>query len=145
MDFLLEFFLGPIKSAISWLLAHPLELLILALLLACGFLYWRTDSLKTDLLASQASAARAVANTKTLQAAIQTQNAGVERILQQGVANVAAAKAQAAQRVQAAAKVQVVYRTRVERIEAAQVPQQCASAAAWAQQQAQGLVAGWSK
>lgn len=145
MDFLLTFILGPIKSAISWLLAHPLELLILALILACGFLYWRNDRLKTDLLASQASAARAVANTKTLQAAIQTQNAGVERILQQGVANVEAAKAQAAQRVQAAAKVQVVYRTRVERIEAARVPQECDQAAAWAAQQAQGLLRGWSK
>ena len=143
MDFLLTFFLSPIKSAISWLLAHPLELLILALLLACGFLYWRTDTLKADLLASQASAARAVANTKTLQAAIQTQNAGVERILQQGVANVAAAKAQAAQRVQAAAKVQVVYRTRVERIEAAQVPQECDQAAAWAAGQAAELIKGW--
>ena len=145
MDFVLELFLSPIKSAISWLLSHPLELLIIALLLACGFLYWRNDSLKTDLLASQASAARAVANTKTLQAAINTQNAGVERILQQGVANVEAAKAQAAQRAQAAAKVQVVYRTRVERIEAAQVPQECDQAAAWAAQQAHGLVLGWSK
>ncbi len=145
MAFLFSFILGPIKSAISWLLAHPLELLILALLLACGFLYWRTDSLKTDLLASQASAARALANTKTLQAAINTQNAGVERILQQGVANVAAAKAQAAQRVQAAAKVQVVYRTRVERIEAAQVPQQCDQAAAWAAGQAGQLIKGWVK
>ena len=143
MDFVLELFLSPIKSAISWLLSHPLELLIIVLLLACGFLYWRTDSLKADLLASQASAARAVANTKTLQAAIATQNAGVERILQQGVANVAAAKAQAAQRVQAAAKVRVVYRTRVERIEAAQVPQQCDQAAAWAAGQAAELIKGW--
>ena len=144
MDFVLELFLSPIKSAISWLLSHPLELLIIALLLACGFLYWRNDSLKTDLLASQANAARAVANTKTLQAAIQTQNAGVERILQQGVANVAAAKAQAAERVQAAAKVQVVYRTRVEKIEAAQVPQECDRAAAWAAGQAQQLIKGWT-
>ena len=143
MDFLLELFLSPIKSAISWLLSHPLELLIIVLLLACGFLYWRNDGLKTDLLASQASAARAVANTKTLQAAINTQNAGVERILQQGVANVAAAKAQAAQRVQAAAKVRVVYRTRVERIEAAQVPQECDQAAAWAAGQAAELIKGW--
>ena len=143
MDFLLTFFLSPIKSAISWLFAHPLELLILALLLACGFLYWRNDSLKSDLLASQASAARAVANTKTLQAAIQTQNAGVERILQQSVANVAAAKAQATQRAQAAAKVQVIYRTRVERIEAASVPQQCDQAAAWAAGQAGELIKGW--
>ena len=143
MDFLLAFVLGPIKAALGWLLAHPLELLIIALLLACGFLYWRNDVIKTDLLASQASAARAVANTKTLQAAIQTQNAGVERILQQGVANVEAAKAQAAERVQAAAKVQVVYRTRVEKIEAATVPQQCYQAAAWAAGQAQTLIQGW--
>ena len=143
MDFLLEFFLGPIKSAISWLLAHPLELLILALLLACGFLYWRNDNLKTDLLASQAQTARAVANTKTLQAAINTQNAGVERILQQGVANVAAAKAQAHAQAQAAAKVRVVYQTRVERIEAAPVPQECDQAAAWAAGQAGQLIEGW--
>ena len=145
MAFLLTFILGPLKAVLAWLLKHPLELLILALLLACGFLYWRTDSLKADLLASQASAARAVANTKILQAAIQTQNAGVERILQQGVANVEAAKAQAAQRVQAAAKVQVVYRTRVERIEAARVPQECDKAAAWAAGQAGELIKGWSK
>ena len=144
MDFLLTFFLSPIKSAISWLLAHPLELLILALLLACGFLYWRTDTLKADLLASQASAARAIANTKSLQAAIQTQNAGVERILQQGVANVAAAKAQAAQRVQAAAKVRVIYQTKVEKIEAASVPQECDQAAAWAAGQAGQLIKGWA-
>ena len=144
MGFLFSLILGPIKSALSWLLAHPLELLILALILACGFLYWRNDSLKTDLLASQASAARAVANTKILRAAIQTQNAGVERILQQGVANVEAAKAQAAQRTQAAAKVRVVYRTRVERIEAARVPQECDQAAAWAAGQAQQLIKGWT-
>ena len=145
MGFLLTFVLGPIKSAFAWLLKHPLELIILLLAIACAFLYWRNTSLKSDLAASQASAARAVANTKSLQAAIQTQNAGVERILQQDVANVAAAKAQAAQRAQAAAKVQVIYRTRVERIEAAQVPQECDQAAAWAAQQAQGLVLGWSK
>ena len=144
MEFLVSLILDPIKSALSWLLAHPLELLILALLLACGFLYWRTDSLKADLLASQARAARAIANTKTLQAAINTQNAGVERILQQGVANVEAAKAQATQRVQAAAKVQVVYRTRVERIEAAPVPQECDQAAAWAAGQAAELIKGWA-
>ena len=80
-----------------------------------------------------------------LRAGIRAQNGAVERILQQGVANVVAAKSQAAQRAQGAARVQVVYRTRVERIEAAPVPQQCASAAAWAQQQAQGLAAGWGK
>lgn len=80
-----------------------------------------------------------------LRAGIQAQNGAVEQILAQGQANVAAAKAQAAQRAQAAAKVRVVYRTRIQRIEAASVPQQCASAAAWAQQQAQGLTAGWSK
>ena len=144
MMFLFSLILGPIKSAISWLLAHPLELLILALLLACGFLYWRTDSLKTDLLASQANAARAVANSKTLQAAIAVQNAGVERILQQGVANVAAAKAQAQAQAQAAAKVRVVYQTRVERIEAASVPQECDQAAAWAAGQAGQLIKGWA-
>ncbi len=80
-----------------------------------------------------------------LHAGIQAQNGAVERILAQGQANVAAAKAQAAQRVQAAAKVQLIYRTRIQTIEAAPVPQQCASAAAWAQQQAQGLAAGWNK
>ena len=88
------------------------------------------------------SAEQSIAQLRT---GIQAQNAAVERILAQGQANVAAAKAQAAQRVQAAAKVQVVYRTRIQTIEAAPVPQQCASAAAWAQQQAQGLAAGWSK
>ena len=144
MSFLLTFILGPIKAALAWLLKHPLELLILALLLACGFLYWRNDSLKTDLLASQASAARAVANTKTLQAAINTQNAGVERILQQGVANVAAAKAQAQAETQAAAKVRIVYQTRVEKIESAAVPQECDQAAAWAAGQAGQLIKGWA-
>ena len=144
MDFLLTFILGPIKAALAWLLKHPLELLILVLIVACAWLYWRNDSLKTDLLASQASAARAVANTKTLQAAIATQNAGVERILQQGVVNVAAAKAQAQAQAQAAAKVRVVYQTRVERIEAAPVPQECDQAAAWAAGQAQQLIKGWT-
>ncbi len=143
MGFLLTFILGPIKSALSWLLAHPLELLILALLLACGFLYWRNDVIKTDLLASQASAARAVANSKTLQAAIAVQNAGVERILQQGLANVAEAKAQAQAQAQAAAKVRTIYKTRVEKIEAAQVPQECDQAAAWAAGQAGQLIEGW--
>ena len=80
-----------------------------------------------------------------LRAGVQAQNAAVERILQQGQANVAAAKSQAAQREQSAARVQVVYRTRVQRIEAAPVPATCASAAAWAAEQAQGLAAGWSK
>ncbi len=87
----------------------------------------------------------AEASIGQLRAGIQAQNGAVERILQQGVANVAAAKSQAAQRAQGAARVQVVYRTRVERIEAAPVPQQCTQAAAWAQQQAQSLAAGWSK
>ncbi len=87
----------------------------------------------------------AEASIAQLRTGIQAQNSAVERILAQGQANVAAAKARAAQRVQAAAKVQVVYRNRIERIEAAPVPQQCASAAAWAQQQAQGLAARWAK
>ena len=78
-----------------------------------------------------------------LRAGVQAQNSAVERILQQGEANVAAAKSQAAQREQSAARVQVVYRTRVERIEAAPVSATCASAAAWAAGQAQGLTAGW--
>lgn len=85
----------------------------------------------------------AEASISQLRAGIQAQNGAVERILQQGVANVAAAKAQAAQRAQGAARVRVIYQTHVERIEAAPVPQQCASAAAWAQQQAQGLAARW--
>ena len=144
MAFLLTFILGPIKSAVAWLLKHPLELLILVLMVACAWLYWRNANLKTDLLASQASAARAVANTKTLQAAIQTQNAGVERILQQGIANIAAAKALAQAEKQAAAKVRTIYKTRVQTIEAAQVPQQCASAAAWAAGQANALIKGWT-
>ena len=144
MSFLLTFIIGPIKDALAWLLKHPMELIILVLVVACAWLYWRNTSLKSDLAASQASAARAVANTKSLQAAIDTQNAGVERILQQGVANVEAAKAQATQRVQAAAKVQVVYRTRVERIEAAPVPQECDQAAAWAAGQAAELIKGWA-
>ena len=80
-----------------------------------------------------------------LRTGIQAQNGAVERILAQGQANVAAAAASAAQRATSAQQVQVVYRTRVERIEAAPVPQECSSAAAWAQQQAQGLAAGWSK
>lgn len=80
-----------------------------------------------------------------LRAGIQAQNGAVERILQQGQANVAAAAASAAQRATSAQQVRVIYRTRVQRIEAAPVPQQCANAAAWAQQQAQGLAAGWSK
>ncbi len=143
MGFLLAFVLGPIKSAFAWLLKHPLELIILLLAIACAFLYWRNTSLKSDLAASQASAARAVANTKTLQAAIATQNAGVERILQQGVANVAAAKAQAQAQAQAAAKVRTIYKTRVEKIEAASVPQECDQAAAWAAGQAGQLIEGW--
>ncbi len=144
MGFLLTFILGPIKAALGWLLKHPLELIILVLVVACAFLYWRNTQLKADLAASQASAARATANTKTLQAAIATQNAGVERILQQGVANVAAAKAQAQAQTQAAAKVRVIYKTRVEKIETAQVPQECDQAAAWAAGQAQQLIKGWT-
>ena len=88
------------------------------------------------------SAEQSIAQLRT---GIEAQNSAVERILVQGQANVQAAKAAAAQRVQAAAKVQVVYRTRIQRIEAAPVPQQCASAAAWASGQAQGLIGGWSK
>ena len=87
----------------------------------------------------------AEASISQLRTGIEAQNGAVERILAQGKANVAAAAASAAQRAQGAARVQVVYRTRIQRIEAAPVPQQCASAAAWAQQQAQGLAAGWSK
>ena len=143
MAFLLTFILGPLKAALAWLLKHPLELIILALAIACAFLYWRNTHLKADLAMSQASAARAVANTKTLQAAIAAQNAGVERILQQGVANVAAAKAQAQAQTQAAEKVRVIYKTRVEKIEAAQVPQECDKAAAWAAGQAGQLIEGW--
>ena len=87
----------------------------------------------------------AEASIGQLRAGIQAQNGAVERILQQGAAAVAQARQEAAQRAQAAARVQVVYRTRIQRIEAAPVPQQCVSATAWAQQQAQGLAAGWSK
>ncbi len=143
MGFLMTFILGPIKSAVAWLLKHPLELAILALAVACAVLYWRNTHLKADLAISQANVARAVANTKTLQSAIDAQNASVERILQQGVANVDAAKAKAQAETQAAAKVRVIYRTRVQTIEAAQVPQQCASAAAWAAGQAGQLIEGW--
>ena len=143
MAFLLTFILGPLKAALAWLLKHPLELIILALVIACALLYWRNTHLKADLAVSQANAARAVANTKTLQAAIDAQNVGVENILRQGVANVAAAKARAQTDAQAAAKVRVIYKTRVQTIEAAQVPQQCASAAAWAAGQAQTLIQGW--
>ena len=87
----------------------------------------------------------AEASIGQLRVGIQAQNGAVERILQQNVANVAAAKSQAAQRATSAQQVRVIYRTRIQRIEAAPVPQQCASAAAWAQQQAQSLAAGWSK
>lgn len=80
-----------------------------------------------------------------MRTAIQAQNGAVERILAQGKVNVAAAAASAAQRATSAAQVRVIYRTRVRNIEAAPVPQECSSAAAWAQQQAQGLAAGWSK
>ena len=80
-----------------------------------------------------------------LRTGIQAQNGAVERILAQGQANVAEAAASAAQRATSAQQVRVIYRTRVRNIEAAQVPQECSSAAAWAQQQAQSLAAGWSK
>ncbi len=80
-----------------------------------------------------------------LRAAIMTQNKAVTGLEADGAAAVAGAKAQAAQRAQAAARVRSVYRMRVERIEDAPVPQQCEQAAAWAQQQAQSLAAGWSK
>ena len=87
----------------------------------------------------------AEASIGQLRTGIQAQNGAVERILAQGKANIAAAAASAAQRATSAQRVRVIYQTRVERIEAAPVPQQCASAAAWAQQQAQGLAVGWSK
>jgi uncharacterized membrane protein (DUF4010 family) len=143
MAFLLTFIFGPIKSALAWLFKHPLELIILALAVACAFLYWRNTHLKSDLAVSQAMSARQAQNVATLQAAIATQNAGVERILRQGVANVAAAKARAQAETQAASKVRVIYQTKVERIEAAQVPQECDQAAAWAAGQAGQLVEGW--
>lgn len=143
MAFLLTFILGPIKSAVAWLLRHPLELLILALVVACAWLYWRNDALHADLTTARAVSARQAQNVATLRAGIKDQNAGVERILQQGVANVAAAKARAQADAQAAAKVRVIYKTRVQTIEAAQVPQQCASAAAWASRQAAQLIEGW--
>ena len=87
----------------------------------------------------------AEASIGQLRTGIQAQNGAVERILAQGKANVAAAAASAAQRATSAQQVRVIYRTRIQRIEAAPVPQQCASAAAWAQQQAQVLAAGWNK
>ena len=143
MGFLLTFVLGPIKAVLGWLLKHPLELLILVLLAACAWLYLRNDALHADLATAQAVGARQAQNVATLGAAIKDQNAGVERILQQGVANVAAAKARAQSDAQAAAKVRVIYKARVQTIEAAQVPQQCASAAAWASGQAGQLIEGW--
>ncbi len=87
----------------------------------------------------------AQASIGQLRAGITAQNAGVERILQQQVAAEKSAQQQVQQREQTAEKVRVVYQTRVERIEAAPVPATCASAAAWAAGQAQGLAAGWSK
>lgn len=96
----------------------------------------RAVKLEQQIGADQASIAQ-------LRTGIQAQNSAVERLLQQGQANVAAAKAKAVQDAQAAAKVRVVYQTRIERIEAAPVPQQCASAAAWASSQAQALIGGW--
>ncbi len=145
MGFLLTFVLGPIKSAVSWLLKHPLELVILALAVACAFLDWRNDALHADLATAQAVGARQTQKVATLRAGIKEQSAAVERILQQGVANVAAAKVRAQADAQAAAKVRVIYKTRVQTIEAAQVPQQCASAAAWAAGQAQTLIQGWQQ
>lgn len=96
----------------------------------------RAAQLQLHLAQQQATVAQ-------LRAGIAAQNAGIERILQQGAANVAAAKAQASAEALAAEKVRVVYRTRVQTIKAAQVPQQCASAAAWAAAQAEQLIKGW--
>ena len=109
--------------------------------------YERFEATKEASRASNAeqqlgSAEQSIAQLRT---GIQAQNGAVERILQQGQANVAAASASAAQRSQSARRVRVIYRTRVERIQAAKVPTDCASAAAWAQQQAQGLAARWNK
>ncbi len=80
-----------------------------------------------------------------LRAGVQAQNKAVTAIEAQGKANVAAAAASAAARAAAAQKVRVIYQTKVQTIEAAPVPATCASAAAWAAGQAQGLAAGWSK
>ena len=145
MDFLLTFIFGPIKSALAWLLKHPLELLILALMVACAWLYWRNDALRADLVTAHAASARQAQNVATLRAGIAAQNIGVGRLL--AAANLAESRAKAAANLaeSRAKAVRTIYKTRVQTIEAEQVPQQCASAAAWAQQQAQGLVAGWSK
>ena len=85
------------------------------------------------------------ATVTQLRAGITAQNAGVENILLEQVSQQQAAQRQAQQRQQAAAQVRVIYRTRVERIEASPVPATCASAAAWAAGQAEGLAAGWAK
>ena len=98
----------------------------------------RATQLEQQLGAAQASIAQ-------LRAGIDAQNAGVQRILQQGVANEQAAHQLAAARAAAAQRVRVIYQTRVQRIEAAPVPATCASAAAWAAGQAQSLAAGWGK
>jgi hypothetical protein len=121
---------------------------VIPLAAAAAFGAWerhevQVQTAKADKLEQQVGAD--AQTIKQLRTGIQAQNAAVERILAQGRANVAAAKAQDAQRVQAATKVQVVYRTRIQTIEAAPVPQECSSAAAWAASQAQGLAQGWNK
>ncbi len=98
----------------------------------------RAAQLEQQLGAAQASIAQ-------MRAGIDAQNAGVERILQQGVANEQAAHQLAAARAAAAQRVRVIYQTRVQTIEAAPAPAPCASAAAWAAGQAQGLAAVWGK
>ncbi len=145
LKFLAGRLLGPIKTAAAWLFEHPMALLILLLAAAAVWFYWRDTRLAAQLAKSQAAYAAEVAQTKTLRAGIDAQNAGVQRILQQGVANEQAAHQVAAARAAAAQRVRVIYQTRVQRIEAAPVPATCASAAAWAAGQAQGLAAAWGK
>lgn len=99
----------------------------------------------TRIVQLKQQASRDQASIAQLRAGISEQNAGVERILQQGVANVAAAKALASARDAAANRVRVVYQTTVEQIEAAQVPQECGQAASWAAGQAGQLVKGWQQ
>ena len=128
----LTFFLEPLKGLLAWLFKHPFELLTLALCIACFALYWYNSSLKAELVAARATATRQQQNVKDLKIAIAAQSAGVERILQNGVANVAAAKAQALAEQKASNQVRIVYQTRIERIQGAPVPADCASAADWA-------------
>ena len=137
--------LGPVKAVFGWLVRHPLELIIVVLMAAAAFLQLRDANLTKELAAAKQQQAKATQTISTLRTGIKEQNAGVERLLQQGVANEQASQQLAQQREQAAEKVRVVYQTRVERIEAAPVPGTCASAAEWAAEQAQSLAAGWSK